>query len=133
MVDLRTTTMLMGLAGPGQWRTSTLSTKHHRAGFSHVSEVTWDTVLVMRTVQITGSPTVLFVCFYFKAISCFSDLRREVVSSVSSLINPSGSASSLQTQLSRMSVNKETKRPHEETEIVKMERKMKHRCRNTTW
>lgn len=36
MVRLRTTTTLMGLAGPEQWRTSTLSTKQARAGFSHV-------------------------------------------------------------------------------------------------
>lgn len=28
--------MLMGLAGPGLWRTSTLSTKRPGAGFSHV-------------------------------------------------------------------------------------------------
>lgn len=37
MVHPRTTTTLMGLVGPELWRTSTLSTKPPRAGFSHVS------------------------------------------------------------------------------------------------
>lgn len=36
MAHLRTTTTLMGLAGPELWRTSTLSTKPRRAGFSRV-------------------------------------------------------------------------------------------------
>lgn len=66
MVHPRTTTMLMGLAGLEQWRTSTLSTKRPMAGFSHVFsglEVTWDNLVMVKKVQILGSPVVLFVCF----------------------------------------------------------------------
>lgn len=35
MVHLMTTTTLTGLAGPEQWRTSTLSTERPRAGLSN--------------------------------------------------------------------------------------------------
>lgn len=78
--------MLMGPAGPGQWRTSTLSTKWPRAGLSHVSEVTWDTL-----GDDENGPNhwiTHYVCFSFKAVFCF------FISSVSMLINPSGSAAS---------------------------------------
>lgn len=49
---------------------------------------------MMKMVQITGSPIILFVYFCFKAISCFSNLTREgmmMLSSVPMLISPSAS------------------------------------------
>lgn len=64
-------------------------------------EVTWDALLMMKVIHITGSHIVLFVCFCFKAISCFSDLRGEVRSCrgrVFTLINPSGSVAAFQTK-----------------------------------
>lgn len=47
-------------------------------------------LLMMKMVQITGSLSIQFVGFYFKAISCSSDLTRDgmimILSSVAMLI-----------------------------------------------
>lgn len=97
VVHLRTITTLMGLGGPEQWRTSTLSTKWPNAVFSHLAVIVslgLDVGHDMgQSVQITGTNGLL-VCLgvFFKAI--FSFLLFEnggeiMLSSVFKLTNPS--------------------------------------------
>lgn len=97
VVHLRTTMMLMGLAGPELWRTSTLSIKGPRAGpvmcfLAGRDAESWrllgGALLMMKAVQITGSHIILFVCFCFTAISCFCNLTREGMRMLSSMPMP---------------------------------------------
>lgn len=101
--------MLMGIAGPELWRTSTLSTKPHQAGFGHVSadwmrfrrlEVTCGALLMVKMVQMTGSAIILF--FFFFLFLRFENRGAMILSSVSMLINLSASMVLLQTLLSNM-------------------------------
>lgn len=85
--------MLMGLAGPGQWRTSTLSTKAAQGRvqpccFMDLNDAkkSWRSHGMLSMVQITGS----CIVFALRQCSCLSYLRIEVL--LIMLINRSGSA-----------------------------------------
>lgn len=137
VVHLKTITMPMGLGGPEQWRTSTLSTKWPSAVFSHVfsglDEMQKVEDNMGQSVNDDGksSNIVLFVCF-FKAISGFLWFEKggEIMlsSSVSKMTDPFV-ALWLHFKLSyQESQWTEKKKATDRNGAVEMELEMKPRC-----